>query len=114
MVMERGTEKAKPHLIFAYDTLKQGFPNHTLMAGVNEQRRCHFAWHLLHPIVLPVAKKGGGRVEVEAYLGHKSFGEVLWKMKREVGLSKYEEEVRKSVKEEDWPSGRNTILDLIS
>ncbi|CAJ1931152.1 unnamed protein product [Sphenostylis stenocarpa] len=39
VVMERKSEKAKPktHLIFAYGTLKRGFPNHYLMEELMSQ-----------------------------------------------------------------------------
>ncbi|KAK7307307.1 hypothetical protein VNO77_40246 [Canavalia gladiata] len=59
-------------------------------------------------------EEGGGKVTAEAYWGHRSFGEVLWKMKGEMGLTEYgEKEAREYVRKEDRPDGRNTILDIL-
>lgn len=65
------------------------------------------------PVV--VVTEGGESVEAEAYLAHKSFGEILWKMKGEVGLAEYgEKEARDYVRKENRPHGRNTVLDLVN
>ncbi|XP_014519701.1 putative gamma-glutamylcyclotransferase At3g02910 [Vigna radiata var. radiata] len=170
--MERESEKAKlkTHLIFAYGTLKRGFPNHYLMEELMNQDDAVFVGVYLtedhYPLVcgphgipylinLPglghrvkgeiyavsegaVAKldefegvssgcyerlpltvvapveEGGGRVEAEAYWGHRRFGEVLWKTKGEVGLKEYgEKEAKEYVRKENRLGGRNSILDLV-
>ncbi|KAL2348945.1 hypothetical protein Fmac_002945 [Flemingia macrophylla] len=171
MLMESEREKAKPHLVFAYGTLKKGFPNYAFM---EDFIRTHdavslgaYVTHHPYPLVcgphgvaylinlpgsghrvkgelyalsdaavllldhfegvsagcyerLPVvvvaaAEDGGERVEAEAYWGHRRFGEALWKMKGEVGLSQYgEKEAREYVRQEDRPGARNAILDLFS
>jgi len=173
VVMEREIEKAKlkTHLIFAYGTLKRGFPNHYLMEELMRQDDAVLVGVYLtedyYPLVcgphgipylinLPgsghrvkgevyavsesaVAKldefegvsvgcyerlsvtvaaaaeeEGGGRVEAEAYWGHRRFAEVLWKTKGEVGLKEYgEKEAKEYVRKENRPGGRNTILDLV-
>lgn len=65
--------------------------------------------------VAVVVEEGGEKVEAEAYFGHRRFGEVLWKMKGEVGLKEYgENEASEYVRKGDRPGGRNTILDLVS
>ncbi|RZC28027.1 putative gamma-glutamylcyclotransferase At3g02910 [Glycine soja] len=167
--MERESEKAKPHLIFAYGTLKRGFPNHYLMEELRSKDDAvllgSYVTNEPYPLVcgphgipylikLPGSghrvkgevyavseeavvvldefegvsagyyerlavtaaeeKEGGGKVEAEAYWGHRRFGEVLWKMKGEVGLREYgEKEAREYVRKEDRSGGRNTILDLV-
>ncbi|KAK7271832.1 hypothetical protein RJT34_28047 [Clitoria ternatea] len=173
MVSETEMEKeakAKPHTIFAYGTLKEGFPNHDLMEGLisRDDAVCIGTYFTHHPyplvcgphgipylINLPgsghrikgqlyavsddalilldhfegvaagyyerlpvavVAAEGGGMVEAEAeaYWAHRRFGEVLWKMKGEVGLVEYgQNEAMDYVRREDRPGGRNTILDLV-
>ncbi|KAK7407157.1 hypothetical protein VNO78_08834 [Psophocarpus tetragonolobus] len=178
MVMERESEKAKEKakakLMFAYGTLKQGFPNHYLMEELMSKDEAvligRYMTQEAYPLVcgphgipylinlpgwghrvkgevyavsegavvvldefegvsvgcyerLPVVvveveveveEGGGGRVEAEAYWGHRRFGEVLWKMKGEVGLKEYgENEAREYVRKEDRPGRRNTILDLV-
>ncbi|TKY70021.1 putative gamma-glutamylcyclotransferase [Spatholobus suberectus] len=167
-MMQRESEKAKPHLIFAYGTLKQGFPNRGLMEELMSRDDAvllgTYFTQQSYPLVcgphgipylinlpglghrvkgevyavsdgavvrldefegvsvgcyerLPVvaaAEEGGGRVEAEAYWGHRRFGEVLWRMKGEVGMKEYgEKEAREYVRKENRPGGRNTILDLV-
>ncbi|XP_058772590.1 putative gamma-glutamylcyclotransferase At3g02910 [Vicia villosa] len=159
--------KAKPNLIFAYGTLKRGFPNHGLMEDLKTKDDAVFidTSHTKdpHPLVvgphgvpylinLPgsghrvkgeiyavsddavvrldefegvkngyyeripvvVVRHGGERVKAEAYFGHRSFGEILWKTKGQVGLIEYgENEAKEHVRREDRPGRRNSILDIL-
>ncbi|XP_061374917.1 putative gamma-glutamylcyclotransferase At3g02910 [Gastrolobium bilobum] len=158
---------AKPHMIFAYGTLKEGLPNHALMEELMDKDDAVLVGTYFtrqpYPLVcgphgipylinltgpgqrvkgevyavsdsalvrldefegvsagyyerLPVVavEEGGESVEAEAYFGHRSFGEVLWKVKGEMGLREYgEKEAREYVRKEDRPGGRNNILDLV-
>lgn len=169
MEREGESEKAKPHVMFAYGTLKRGFPNHGLMEDliikddavlvgtyyteeayplvcgphgipylinlpgsgnrvkgeVYEVSDCAVirldefegvsgGYYERVPVVAVAEGEGGVRVEAEAYFGHRSFGEMLWKMKGEVGMREYgEKEAKEYVRKEDRPGGRNTILDLV-
>ncbi|KAJ1395634.1 Gamma-glutamylcyclotransferase, AIG2-like [Sesbania bispinosa] len=151
--MEGVREKAKPHLIFAYGTLKRGFPNYGLMeeliskddvvlvgtyytqnpyplvcgphgipylinlpgsghrvkgevyamsddavVQLDEFEGVRAGYYERLPVVA-TAEEGGERVGAEAYWGHRSFGEKLWKMKGEVGLKEYGE---KEARDGNW------------
>ncbi|XP_058775517.1 putative gamma-glutamylcyclotransferase At3g02910 [Vicia villosa] len=160
--------KPKPHIIFAYGTLKRGFPNYALMEDLKTKDdlvfvdTCHtedphplvigphgigylinlpgsghrvkgeayavsdealvrldeiegveYGYYERVPVV--VVRDGGERVKAEAYFGHRSFGEILWKMKGEVGLVEYgEKEVREFVRKEHRPGRKNSILDILN
>ncbi|CAK8540361.1 unnamed protein product [Lathyrus sativus] len=159
--------KAKPNLIFAYGTLKQGFPNHGLMQDLKTNDDAVFidTSHTedSYPLVcgphgipylinlpgsghrvkgevyavsddavvrldefegvkngyyerIPVVcvTDGGEKVKAEGYFGHRSFGEILWKKKGEVGLIEYgENEAKEYVRKEDRPGCKNSILDIL-